>query len=126
MILKEIDRQIYSLQMDSKITDSQDDIMIKMLRKKDDIKALFLDIRNVQLINHELLCFVLDLSKMLSLQEQRLIIIDPEMKLNRHLAMMRLNGIIDSFLSYDEALAAMSGKSAKTQAKTKTSEKILM
>ena len=113
MRLKEIDQYIYYLQLDNKRIMDQNELMIKMLRKKygkAKSNYLILDLTEVETIDHTLICFVLDLSKLLAYRPQNLVLIDPNEQFSRHLSMLHLNGIIESFKSFEDALSFIKAK----------------
>lgn len=116
MKLKEINHQVFYLQLEDKSITDQNELMVKMLKKKyikTESNFLILDIGAAVSIDHPLVCFVLDLSKLFAHQPQNLILIDPEERFKRHLSMLHLNGIIESFKSFEEAIRFIEIKSTK-------------
>jgi len=114
MRLKEIDQYIYYLQLDHKSIVDQNELMIKMLRKKygnSKSNYLILDITEAEAIDHTLICFVLDLSKLLAYRPQNLVLIDPTGRFSRHLSMLHLNGIIESYKNFEDAITFIKAKS---------------
>ncbi|GAU76065.1 hypothetical protein [Fusibacter sp. 3D3] len=114
MRLKEIERHIYYLQLEDKSIMDQNELMVKMLRKKygeSKSNYLILDITETEVIDHNLICFVLELSKLLAYRPQNLILIDPMERFSRHLAMLHLNGIIESFVNFEAAVSFIKSKS---------------
>lgn len=114
MKLKEIDYHIYYLQLDDKTIIDQNELMVKMLRKKygkSKSNYLILDLTEAEAIDHALICFVLDLSKLLAYRPQNLVLIDPNERFSRHLAMLHLNGIIESFKNFEDAVTFIKAKS---------------
>ncbi|MBF4694337.1 hypothetical protein [Fusibacter ferrireducens] len=113
MRLKQINHHIDYLRLDGKNIIEQNELMVKMLRKKYEAspsKYLILDFIEIESIDHNLVCFVLDVFKLLAYRPQNLILIDPNDRFSRHLAILHLNIIIESFKNYEEAVNFIESK----------------